>query len=591
MSEESKNIRIERLLSAKTVLISSTVLIFFVLLSHLGIQSMRLKNQEFEHQLASQNLSANMLNVVFKRMGKVADAVADSQQVKDFLSGGSAEIQTTLDTTMKILSADIVYLMDSNGNVIACTFYGSNETLTGNNYAFRPYFSEAITGTPQIFPALGVTTRKRGVYFSAPVYILNSFTPAGVVVIKMGSDMIDELLLQYQYKCAVTSPSSVVFSTNFDEWLFKFVPPVDEKKIQEIDETKQFAGKQISLAPFHMLKKETVIDGKLFFVAHAPIGSSKWTIISLTPKNFSYPLSSQQKSFLAWSGLMILLLFLIITILIAHLLWRKKTMLELKESEEKYRLLFASESNTIILLDAETRHVADVNDKACALYGYTREEFLHLKSTDFAGEMETTFAGSDKMTSISSEIIPYRYHRRKDGTLFSVEISYGSFSWRSRKMLCVLVRDVTEQKKMVESLQDSERKFRTLYESSSDAIMLLNEEGFFDCNLATLKIFGCNRSEEFLHRQPHQFSPLRQPDGSDSTEAARRHIKKAFAEGSDKFEWLHCRKDGSTFPAEVWLTAMEVGGKKVVQAVVRDISEHLKSLESLSGTAQDETLS
>jgi len=121
-------------------------------------------------------------------------------------------------------------------------------------------------------------------------------------------------------------------------------------------------------------------------------------------------------------------------------------------------------------------------------------------------------------------------------------------------------------------LARNETKFRTLYESSNDAFFLLGDLGFLDCNPATLPLFGCQTKEEFCSRHPVDFSPEFQPDGTPSSILAERRIKTAIETGSNRFEWLHQRLDETTFYADVLLNCMELDGKPVVQAVVRDIS-------------------
>ncbi|MFZ2412351.1 MAG: PAS domain S-box protein, partial [Candidatus Methanoperedens sp.] len=125
-------------------------------------------------------------------------------------------------------------------------------------------------------------------------------------------------------------------------------------------------------------------------------------------------------------------------------------------------------------------------------------------------------------------------------------------------------------------LRESEAKYRTLYESSSDAIMLLDEKGFFDCNNATLRMFGFLKKEDFIKVHPSDVSPPYQPDGTDSLTAANNKISEAFRKGMNSFEWVHRRKNGEDFPAEVLLTAFQLNGKRVLQATVRDITERKK---------------
>jgi PAS domain S-box-containing protein len=141
--------------------------------------------------------------------------------------------------------------------------------------------------------------------------------------------------------------------------------------------------------------------------------------------------------------------------------------------------------------------------------------------------------------------------------------------------------DITERKLAEQALLRSETKFRTLFDSSSDAIMMFNETGFFDCNEAALRMFGCDTREEFCNRHPADFSPPEQPDGTDSMTLANKRISLAMEVGSSHFEWVHRRINGEDFPAEVLINAMELEGKRVVQAVVRDITERNRMRENL----------
>ncbi len=147
-------------------------------------------------------------------------------------------------------------------------------------------------------------------------------------------------------------------------------------------------------------------------------------------------------------------------------------------------------------------------------------------------------------------------------------------------MLAVAFNRMAEGRERAEMVvRDSEEKFRTLYETSSDAVMLLDETGFFDSNKATLRIFGCTNLQEFCSKHPADLSPTTQPGGVDSMTLAKERIATALEKGSNRFDWMHKRTDGTVFPAEVLLNAMELGGRKVLQAVVRDITERKRAEE------------
>jgi diguanylate cyclase (GGDEF)-like protein/PAS domain S-box-containing protein len=142
-----------------------------------------------------------------------------------------------------------------------------------------------------------------------------------------------------------------------------------------------------------------------------------------------------------------------------------------------------------------------------------------------------------------------------------------------------IIRDITEQRGAAKALQESELKYRGLFESTPDAIMMVDSNGFFDCNNATLKMFHCSSPQEFILKHPGQLSPPTQPNGESSLAGANRHMEIARQEGSDFFEWIHQRADGSTFPSEVLLSRVEFGSQEILQALVRDITER-KRLEA-----------
>jgi len=168
---------------------------------------------------------------------------------------------------------------------------------------------------------------------------------------------------------------------------------------------------------------------------------------------------------------------------------------------------------------------------------------------------------------------PVRYEDEREGRKFETNVFPVFNEDGLTTRLAILVRDITAQKQMEEALRKSETRFRTLFESSSEAVMLLDDKGFFDCNAATLRIFGCPSKEAFCAKHPADVSPPFQTDGTDSSTASRGRMAEAMEKGSHRFEWTHKRlDDGLSFPAEVLLTRMVLEGRPVLQAVVRDIT-------------------
>ncbi|MEH6570369.1 MAG: PAS domain S-box protein [Halioglobus sp.] len=134
----------------------------------------------------------------------------------------------------------------------------------------------------------------------------------------------------------------------------------------------------------------------------------------------------------------------------------------LSESEEKYRLLFESERDAIMIVDGDTQRFVDVNRAAADVYGYSREEFLELTHGELAADpdgsdvvIRQTLAGSQPSAIISR-------HRKKDGTIFPVEITRSSFSIQGRRLVCRVVRDITERVRWEAELEHNQDELRKL---------------------------------------------------------------------------------------------------------------------------------
>jgi PAS domain S-box-containing protein len=174
-------------------------------------------------------------------------------------------------------------------------------------------------------------------------------------------------------------------------------------------------------------------------------------------------------------------------------------------------------------------------------------------------------------------------NRRKDGTAYTEEMTITPVTRDvgnpANRYFIAIKQDITERKRSEEMLQNSENKYRVLFEDSADANWLMDEKGFLDCNTAALQMFGYSAGDRMLH--PADISPANQPDGTPSRTAAEQKIAAAFLNGKERFEWLHQRKNGTVFPTEVCLTALTLSGRPTLLATVRDITERKQAEEAL----------
>ena len=128
---------------------------------------------------------------------------------------------------------------------------------------------------------------------------------------------------------------------------------------------------------------------------------------------------------------------------------RKQAEEAVKESEEKFRKVFSCSRDALILIDKETGNILDANDYAFRLYGYSRDEILNLKNTDLSFEPVKTALALKEFI----ERIEVRYHKKKDGTVFPVDISASLFVMNGREVVLASIRDITDRLQAEEEIK------------------------------------------------------------------------------------------------------------------------------------------
>jgi PAS domain S-box-containing protein len=163
----------------------------------------------------------------------------------------------------------------------------------------------------------------------------------------------------------------------------------------------------------------------------------------------------------------------------------------LRESEEKYHQLFETVPDGALVFDPETYQIVEVNNAALRLYGYTREQFLKLDALAVTAERQETLASIQLTRARSVTRIPVRYHRRKDGTIFPVEISASSFQLNGRPMVCGLIRDITERHQAEEAVHRREQELAAFFAESPLGLLWVGPDGLVQrANQAQLDLIG-----------------------------------------------------------------------------------------------------
>jgi PAS domain S-box-containing protein len=179
--------------------------------------------------------------------------------------------------------------------------------------------------------------------------------------------------------------------------------------------------------------------------------------------------------------------------MVGYFIMRARAEEALRESEKKYRQLYEMESDTLLLVDRETYQILDVNEATVQLYGYDREELLNMRSIDLSAEPDKTLG------AIKAGIadVPIRWHRKKDGTVFPVEIAGAYFFLGGKSVYLAAIRDNTERVRLEEVLRDSESQYRHLFEAGSDSMILFEKEScrIMDANMKAIAVYGNDLNE------------------------------------------------------------------------------------------------
>ncbi|KAA3660915.1 MAG: PAS domain S-box protein, partial [Calditrichaeota bacterium] len=283
----------------------------------------------------------------------------------------------------------------------------------------------------------------------------------------------------------------------------------------------------------------------------------------------------------------------------------KSDIKELRQNEvqnTKYLTdIFDSIKVGLIIVDTESHAIVFVN-KAAADMALTNPESMTGKECHkFICRAKK---GSCPITDLGMRVDEAeRTLIRSDGTSCPVLKTVLPFEFRGRSCLLETYIDITDMKqaeaeretylkeleenkrallKNVEEMTRLETKFRSLFDSNSDAVMLLGKNGFFECNPATLSLFGISTKEEFYSLHPSDLSPRSQSDGQHSLTAANEKLRTALKTGYNRFEWIHKKIDtGESFNAEVILNRLELDDNEIIQAIVRDISHRKKAEQRL----------
>lgn len=248
-----------------------------------SISSFRIDMYYSDLEEKSYNIISFIEKTFIQKYSRVTADISSNNDVIAFLEQDDPktfkDIKTLLDNVSILFDETLIYIMDLNGTVIANNHEA--ESLYGNNYAFRPYFRNALSGYDWIYLAKGVTTNKRGIYFSHPIYG-DSSKPVGVTVVKVGTHELDDILTSSERITNLLVINGVVFSGNDPAYFFKYSEDMSENKARKIEASRQFGDEKLSPLPFSLNKNQIYFEGIDQWVIRTPFSIDGWELVLIS---------------------------------------------------------------------------------------------------------------------------------------------------------------------------------------------------------------------------------------------------------------------------------------------------------------------
>ena len=247
----------------------------------------------------------------------------------------------------------------------------------------------------------------------------------------------------------------------------------------------------------------------------------------------------------------------------------------LQQSEEGFRLLFASNPLPMWVYDRETLAFLQVNDAAVAKYGYSRLDFFGMKITDIRPAEDLPrlmdYLGNPHETVLSSG--EWR-HRLRDGTVIDVEIDSHAIDYGGRQAVLVVMKDVTSRKRA----EEENLRLVTAIEQSAEGVVITDPNGVMEyVNPAFTKMTGYARAEAVGQ------SVRILKSGKQDDEFYRRLWDTILAGWTWRGEMINRRKDGSRYAQESNITPVrnDAGAITHFIAIQQDVTERRALEEQL----------
>jgi PAS domain S-box-containing protein len=327
-----------------------------------SLKSSAFKDAERQTALHAESIKNHLASFLAENLKSVR-ALAGLRELRETLfeedANSLAGANPILDHFKDALNVDVCYLMNREGITIASSNRNAPDSFVGEDYGFRPYFQEAVQGRPSIYMGLGVTSRKRGIYYSYPVCGENE--PIGVAVIKAGVELIEKVFRQDSEGIVLlVDPDGIIFISSRNDWLYRVLWKISPEEMTRLGISKQFGEGPLTWTGLEKKNSGYACDGsgKEYLIRRVSLDTYPgWNII------FLRSLSSISRKIYdpLWKTtvpvIVALCIFIGFSVLYLYrkasydIVQRRAAEEALRESEETARALLNAPTESALLLD------------------------------------------------------------------------------------------------------------------------------------------------------------------------------------------------------------------------------------------------
>ncbi len=388
---------------------------------------------------------------------------------------GDAPINRYLERFNDISGASDTYIMDRAGLTLAASNWDSELTFIGRQFAFRPYFKQAVEGSAGRYFALGTTSQRRGFYFSFPIRDEDGIL--GVAVLKVSAERLEQVLTNEADTVIVTDAKGVIFLATRPAWVFRTVKPLEPEVLGELRSSRQYADAELQPLPVSeesypmsgrrlLTLRESAESGRRvvtrtqYLVQTSQVPYANWIIHVLTD---TAPVEHAALIRMIFAGVLMAALALASGYfyqrrvnLLVRLEYQRRAREVLEQSEANIRSIISSTQAGLVTVDGAGA-VDFINPTAEQMFAVRSVDvvghpFANLIAAPTDGLPEHWLDAALRRMGTSPPVLE-GVACRADATTFPIEMAVSRLATGRDERYLVTIHDLTERKRAEEALR------------------------------------------------------------------------------------------------------------------------------------------